>query len=108
MSRRVRKNYHHLKVLSTSKPHQAKALLKVADDDLIQSICECVYNVLRTTVPINRRKKQQLLKFKKPLLTLVDKQTPLIKKRDVLVQKGGNFLPLLLPTVLSVLEHLIK
>jgi len=108
MSRRVRKNYHHLKVLSTSKPHQAKALLKVADDDLIQSVCECVYNVLKSAVPVTPRQKQKLSQFKKPLLHLVDKEVPLTKKRQVLVQKGGNILPFLLPPVLSVLDHLLK
>lgn len=108
MSRRVRKNYHHLKVLSTSKPHQVKALLKVADDDLIQSVCECVFNVLKSTVPITPRLKKKLYNFKKPLTSLVDTQIPLPQKRKVLVQKGGNFLTLLLPPVLSVLEHILK
>lgn len=108
MSRQVRNNYHHLKVLSSSKPHQAKALLKVADDDLIKSICECVFNVLKSTVPVTPRQKKQLYKFKKPLLSLVDKQVPLSQKRKVLVQKGGNFLSLLLPPVLSVIEHFVK
>jgi hypothetical protein len=107
MSRRVKKNYHHLKVLSTSKPNQVKALLKVADDDLIKSVCECVYNVLKSTVPVTLRKKQQLAKHKSPLLTLVNKQVPLSKKRKVLEQKGGNFLSLLLPPVLTVLEHFL-
>ena len=107
MSRRMKKNYHHLKVLSTSKPHQAKALLKVADDDLIKSVCECVYNVLKSTVPVTPRKKQQLTKHKSPLLTLVNKQVPISKKRKILEQKGGNFLSLLLPPALSVLEHFL-
>ena len=107
MSRRVKKNYHHLKVLSTSKPHQVKALLKVADDDLIKSVCECVYNVLKTTVPVTPRKKQQLAEHKSALLTLADKEVPFSKKRKVLEQKGGNFLSLILPPVLSVLGQLL-
>ena len=108
MSRRVRKNYHHLRVLSTSKPHQVKVFLKVADDDLIKSVCECVYNVLKSTVPITPRQKRRLLKFKQPLLSLVDRDLPLTKKRKILIQKGGSFLSFLLPTVLGVLEHFIK
>lgn len=107
MSHRVKKNYHHLKVLSTSKPNQAKALLKVADDDVIKSVCECVYNVLKSNVPVTSRQKKQLTKYKTPLLHLVNKQIPLSKKRALLVQKGGNFLSLLLPPVLGVLEHFI-
>lgn len=107
MSRRVKKNYHHLKVLSTSKPNQVKALLKEADDDLVKSVCECVYNVLRSAVSISPGRKQKLLKHKKPLLTLVNKDIPLSKKRSTLVQKGGNFLSILLPPVLSVLEHFL-
>ena len=98
----MKKNYHHLKVLSTSKPHQAKALLKVADDDVIKSVCECVYNVLKSNVPVTSRQKKQLAKYKTPLLKLVNKQTPLSKKRSLLVQKGGNFLPLLLEMIANV------
>ena len=108
MSRRARNNYHHLKVLSTSKPNQVKAILKEADDPLIETLCECVYNVLKSSVPITPKQKSELTKFKNPLLKLVDKEVSLPEKRKVLVQKGGNFLTLLLPPVLTVLEQFLK
>ena len=107
MSRRARNNYHHLKVLSTSNPKQVKAILKEADDSLIHTLCECVHNVLKSTVPISPKDKTKLTEFKTPLLKLVDKELPLPEKRKVLVQKGGNFLSVLLPPALAVLEHFL-
>lgn len=108
MSRRARNSYHHLKVLSSSKPNQVKAILKEADDPLIHSLCECVHNVLKSTVPITPKQKSKLVKFKNPLLKLVDKEVPLTQKRKILVQKGGNFLSILLPPALAVLEKFLK
>ena len=107
MSRRARNNYHHLKVLSTSNPKQVKAILNEADDSLIQTLCECVHNVLKSRVPISPKDKTKLTEFKTPLLKLVDKELPLPEKRKVLVQKGGNFLSVLLPPALAVLEQFL-
>jgi len=108
MSRRAIKNYHHLKVLSTSKPHQVKAILKTADDPLIQTICECVYNLVNSNLPISHYKKRKLCVHKNHLIKLATKGVALKKKREVLVQKGGNFLPLILPAAIAVLEKFLK
>lgn len=107
MSRRARKNYHHLKVLSVSKPNQVKAILKEADDSLIHTLCECVHNVLELTVPVTPKQKAKLYPYKTPLMKLVDREVPLQDKRKILVQKGGNFLSVLLPPALAILEQLL-
>ena len=67
MSGRARNNYHHLKVLSTSNPKQVKAILKEADDSLIQTPCECVHNVLKSTVPISPKDKTKLTELEKDI-----------------------------------------
>src|SRR6056300_1408512 len=104
MSRRAINNYHHLKVLASSKPHQVKAILKTADDPLIQTICECIYNLVNSNLPISHYKKRKLCCHKTNLVKLATKGIPLKKKRNILVQKGGNYLSLLLPAAITVLE----
>ena len=108
MSQRARKNYHHLKVLAVSKPHQIKAILKTADDSLISTLCECVYNLLNSNLDISRQKKKKLSKHKKHLFKLATRGISLDQKKKTLVQFGGNFLSLLLPAAITVIEKFLK
>ena len=100
MAQRLRKNHDFLKLLVKCTPAQRKAILKVADDALVRTICECVLNVLKGTVPVSKP-------AKKSLIALAEKSTPLDKKKKLLVQHGGNFLSVLLPPVLRVLSSIL-
>lgn len=108
MTRRAKQNYHHLKVLASSKTHQIKAIIKTADNPLIQTLCECVYNLLSANLPITPQKKNKLSLHKKHLLKLTSKGLSIDQKRKILVQHGGNFLTLLLPAAITVLEQFLK
>ncbi len=90
MAQRLRKNHDFLKLLAKCTPAQRKAFLKVADDNLVRTICECVLNVLKQTVPVSKPAKRKLLAHKKSLIALAEKSTPLKKKKQILVQHGGN------------------
>lgn len=107
MAQRLRKNHDFLKLLAKCTPAQRKAILKVADDSLVRSICECVLNVLKETVPVSKPAKKKLLTHKKKLVALVEKSTPLNKKKQILVQDGGNLFSVLLPPVLRVLSSIL-
>ena len=107
MAQRLRKNHDFLKLLVKCTPAQRKAILKEADDSLVRTICECLFNVLKETVPVSKPAKRKLLKHKKALTTLAEKSNPLNKKKQILVQHGGNFLSVLLPRVLRVLSSLL-
>ena len=107
MSQRLRRNHDFLKLLAKCTPAQRKAILKVADDNLIKTICECVLNVLEKTVPTGRAVKKRLFPHKKALSTLVHKGTPIERKKKILIQHEGNFLGVLLPPVLRVLSSLL-
>ena len=107
MAQRLRKNHDFLKLLVKCTPAQHKAILKVADDTLARTICECVLDVLKGTMPVSKPAKKKLLVHKKPLITLAEKSTPLEKKKKLLVQHGGNFLSVLLPPVLHVLTSIL-
>ena len=91
MAQRLRKNHDFLKLLAKCNLVQRKAILKVADDVLVRTICECVLNVLKKTVPVSKAAKRKLRVHKKSLIALAEKRTPPHKKKKILVQHRGNF-----------------
>ena len=102
MAQRLRKNHDFLMLLVKCTPAQRNAILKVADDVLVRTICECVLNVPKGTVPVSKPAKKKFLPHKKSLIALAEKSTPLDKKK-----KGGNFLSVLLPPILRVLSSIL-
>ena len=92
MAQRLRKNQDFLKLLVKCTPNQRKAILKVADDALVKTICECILNVLKETVPVSKPAKRKLLAYKKSLIALAEKSTPIKRRKKILVQQEGNFL----------------
>ena len=107
MAQRLRKNHDFLKLLAKCTPAQRKAILKVADEALVRTICECILKVFKETVPVSKPAKRKLLADKKSLVALAERSTPLRKKKKILVQQGGNFLGLLLPPVPRVLSSIL-
>ena len=107
MAQRLRNNHDFLKILAKCTPAQRKAILKVADDALVKTICECVLNVLKETVPVSKPAKRKLLKHRKSLIALAVKSTALNKKKKIYVQEGGNFLSVLLLPVHRVLSSIL-
>ena len=105
----VVKNAHVLRTLAFSKPQLRKAILKAADSSIINSICECCYNVLKGNVPLSTRQKASLQRFKKVLRNLTQRGHTIQRKKRILVQHGGAFLPALLaPIIGGVLSSFFK
>ena len=100
----LRKNYHFLHVLARSRPSQKKALLQSANNVQIKSICEVCLNVLYGNVPVNRKK---LKKYKNVLRALAKKSTSIQKKKKMLVNQSGGFLPVLAPAIISALGGIL-
>ncbi|CAH3142652.1 unnamed protein product, partial [Porites lobata] len=65
-----------------------KAILKAADDALVKTICECVFNVLKETVPVSKPAKRKLLKHKKALTALAEEIKMNHTRRMVLVPEN--------------------
>lgn len=107
MSRRLRNNADFLRVLAKASPKLRRAILSCCHSELIKAICEVTLNVLRGVVPVNQQQKEKLKRYKKVLRALADRKVSLKKKREHLNQTGGNFLPVLLPPVLSALASLL-
>ncbi len=94
-----------LEELAKPKSKYRKILIKKADSKLIQAISESIYNLIDGNIPIDKLKRDILLKHKALLRKIVDKST-IKKKKKLLVQRGWAILPTILPLVLSAISNL--
>lgn len=106
MSQRVKKHLPLLKWLSTAKPKEQKAVIRVLDNDALKAFHECCYNLLKGHVPLSRGQKQRLSRYKKVIRRLGGKSKLSTSGKRHLVQTGG-FLGALLPPILGVLGSLL-
>jgi hypothetical protein len=84
-----------------------KKLLEKIDIKCIKAICECCMNTLQGNIPLTKHQKKSLSNHKSTLRTLKNRKISLVKKRKLIIQKGG-FLNVLIPAALSVLTGLIN
>lgn len=97
-----------LQVLSDAKPALRTAILQAADSSLVNSICECCYNVLKGNVPLSTPQKTRLSRYKKVIRNLSAKGHSTKQKKQILVQHGGFLPALLAPLIGGVLSSLFK
>jgi hypothetical protein len=105
LPKKLKKNISYIDVLSKAKKKQRDAIIKTADNELIQCLCECALNILNGNVPLKNSDFQRLSKYKQQLRNLSDPDIHFNQKRDVL-QRGG-FLPLLLTPILTLAGQLL-
>ena len=97
-----------LRVLGHCQPKIRNAILKNCENDFIHTICDCVSNVAKGNVPgLTQEKVNKLARHKTSLIKLTQK-VPKKEKRNVLVQKGGGFLPFLLPLVAPLIAKAVS
>ena len=97
-----------LRVLGHFQPKIRNAILKNCENDFIHIICDCVYNVVKGNVLcLTQEKVNKLARHKTSLIKLTQK-VPMKEKRKVLVQKGGGFLPFLLPLVAPLIAEAVS
>ena len=97
-----------LRVLGRCKPNIRNAILKNCENDLIHIICNCVYNVVKGSIPGLTQEKVNKLAHHKTSLIKLTKKVPIKEKRKILVQKGGGFLPFLLPLVAHLIAKAVS
>jgi len=84
-----------------------------ADDDTINDLCECIYNVINTDLNFSNRKKKCLKNHihkncsKIRLKKIMDKKIALSKRKTALKQEGRG-LPFLLASVIPFLTSLFS
>ena len=103
--KRLRSNYHAIYVLKDAKTKLRKAIISNCDRELVNSICECVLNVLNGNVKLTGCVTRKLRKHKAVLRKVADKRVPISGKK-LIVQRRGFLLPLL-SAVLPALATLI-
>lgn len=96
----IKRQYHFLQLLARSHPKQKNALLKSANNAQIESICEICLNILNGNIPANVTK---LKKYKNLLRMLSKKTCSLQKKKKMLINQSGGFLPIIAPALISAL-----
>lgn len=102
MKSRVSTHKSFLRALHLLKPKFRKILLKACNEGEINCICECIFNVLHGKVPLKEEERTKLKKYKNTLRKLVAKDGYKLRK-NIIIQKGGAFLPIILGSVLSVI-----
>ena len=96
------------RVLGHCQPKIRNAILKNCENDLIHTICNCVYNVVKGNIPGLTPEKVNKLACHKTSLIKLTKKVPIKKKVTILVQKGGGFLPFLLPLVAPLIAKAVS
>lgn len=102
-----------LKSLSKMKGEEVSHSIDCLNDEAIDDICECVYNVIFTDLKLSARKRASLKKHinqkcSSKRLKLITKRSHPVSKRRLLLQQEGSGLPLLLMTAVPFLINLIK
>ena len=106
MTDRSIKNYHWLKVLHDSKPTTRKALLAAANKELIDTICECLKNILLGRIKISQQLLKKLKRRRRAVEEIQSKKTNIKRKKELLIQQGG-FLPAIIAPLLGIAASLI-
>lgn len=103
MSSLVVKQLPLLEVLTKVKKESRNKILKNCNIKLTEAIVECVFNILRNNVVLSQKHVEKMKKYKNTLRELSNPKKKLNKKRDVIIQSGGNFLPIILTPIVSYL-----
>lgn len=100
------------KTLGRLKPDVLKDVIQHLDDNSIDALCECVYNVIYTDITMTPKTKKKLKeKLKKHcsinnLKNITSKKVSLSKRRQALSQEGTG-IGLILATVVPWLANLL-
>ena len=104
MSRRVQSQYSFLHLLCSTTDIQRKALLKSITHKQLVTLCEIVYNLYKRTIKISKYFVKKIVPFKSEILTLINKQANLSKKKAALI-KLRSILPIILKPVFSLINN---
>ena len=103
----LRNNLKKLRRLQKAAVGERKRLLKNADNELVQCICDCAHNCINNNVPLTNAQFTKLAKHKRTLRRLCKPGESWKQKKKVILQSGGFLLPLLVPILASVLGGLL-
>ena len=88
--KRVKSNYHTLYVLKKTHPKLRKAIISNCNKEFVNSISECILNVLKGNVKLLGCSTRKLRKYKAAVRKVADKRVPLSSKKHLIVQRGDS------------------
>jgi hypothetical protein len=101
------KHIDFLTLLGDSKNKKRRnALIDIATNGEIDSISECILNILQGKVPLKPFQTKKLQKIKKYLRLLASKKCSIKNRKKILKQKGG-FLGALIPVAIAAISSLL-
>jgi len=106
--KRVKSNYHTLHVTKTAKPTLRKAIIFKCKKELMNSISDCILNVLNGNVKLTGCNTRKLRKYKVTRRKVADKRVPLSTEKKIIVQRGGFLLPLLGPVLPAIASLIVS
>lgn len=99
-SPKLKNNKIFLKFLCICSAKQRKSVINHASKDEILALTECCINILNGNVKLTDEERRRLTKHCSHIRAVSNKIS-ILKKKRILIQKGG-FLPILLAPLLSV------
>lgn len=103
---RVKRNLHLLSSIAACKKCLRNSIIQKGSKDFIESIIECIDNLLQNNIPLSESEFEKVSKYKSTLRKLV-KKSSLVDKKKLLTQRGG-FLQFLLPAAVSIISSLVS
>ena len=88
MSACTKRNSELLKVLAKCKPELRKAILKAAEDDLLEAIRQCLLNVWFDTIKLKPKTAKKLAPHSSHIKFAANERNPIVKRRTVWSKKG--------------------
>jgi|APCry1669192269_1035402.scaffolds.fasta_scaffold62561_1 hypothetical protein len=108
MSTSSKDNLRLLKILELCSPKLRQVLLQKADKKTVKCLVECVHNILHNSnIKLEKNIRKKLQKFKDPLRKIIDRKLSLKKRKQIICQRGGGIIPLILPPLLSLLASIV-
>jgi len=92
---------NELRAICRCKGKQRKRLLQKASGGVIRTIAQVAKNTINGNIPLSPHQKARLRRHKRTLRALSLAKSSIKRRRKILLQKGGAFLPLLLAPILS-------
>jgi hypothetical protein len=103
--KRLDRNADVLSYLLRAQPKIRRSIIEGSTKDVVDTLCECILNVINGNVPVTAQQKRQLIRHKSDLRKLVTGRVNLTEKKRVL-QKGG-FFPILAKVLAPVVGSLL-
>lgn len=92
-------------IKSANTVEKRRDLIRKAKDCVIDSISELALNCLKGNIPLKTCDFKTLKKHKK-VLRQISKKSPVVKRKKVLIQEGGQLLPILIASGLGYFGRL--